>query len=510
MIGGRSGALLWLVAGIYICSRYVHAGSCITERTSCLAPELTASLIIDKNMTIREQGVLYCHQNSSTPACGKYKQHRKKSFAFKLNEHFSLLASRKNHSIHLMDKKLATNPKADMPRAFSLDLAVDARCHHSWPYNPYHRIADCLTFVLPALYNFFQLQFLPARPSFSAEKVKLALIVDESSESLCEFLNKKTNFEGFSLDLSPFDSCLLHDFQELIRSRYYYQCIKVSIFSKSVHWYKLNSQVYIQTKEFIWLAAQKDPWASGSGFMNAVHPQYNEYLAEYRRLMLEGFCKYCKLPPQFPGHNIIGANRKTLMGYHNKQNLVLILIRAPGTGRDILQMRELLGAVRKVVKGINADLHSPSSLLPSTHSSSELAAASSYHIVPYYGVNESTCETISLFWHAKVIIAAHGAGIVNTVYSRPSTLLIEITPDSLTEKGVPWRMNAPFAQKMGVSSAVVVIPHNISARTDGELQKVYGISVTQEHIDTVAELTRAYLSNEIDHSIQYKNITVMV
>jgi hypothetical protein len=493
------------------------ATTCETQKETCLSPELLASLAIDRPMTYREQGVLHCYSNVTSPACNRYRQPRKNSYAFRLNEHFSNLAVRKNHSIHLMDKKVGATTKPDTPRAFSLDLAVDARCHHSWPYNPYHRIADCLTFVLPALYNFFQLNFLPHRPSFSSEKVKLALIVDESSEGLCEFLNKKTNFEGVALDLSPYDSCLLHDFQELIRSRYYYQCVKVSIFSKSVYWYKLNSQVYIQTKEFIWLAAQKDPWASGSGFMNMIHPRYSEYLAEYRRLMLEGFCKYCKLPPLFPGHNIIGANRKSLMSLHNKQNLVLVLIRAPGTGRDFLQTRELLYAVRKVVKGINAELvekyHKNVAVLPVSATGSitmETSTTPLYHIVPYYGINESTCETISLFWHAKVIIAAHGAGIVNTVFSRPSTLLIEITPDSLTVKGQPWRMNAPFAHNMGVSSAVIVIPHNESAKNDGEIQKIYSMSLSEDHIDAVANLTRRYLNREIDHSVQHKNITVMV
>jgi hypothetical protein len=103
------------------------------------------------------------------------------------------------------------------------------------------------------------------------------------------------------------------------------------------------------------------------------------------------------------------------------------------------------------------------------------------------------------------------AGIVNTIYSRPSTLLIEFSPDGLGKNmkgndrsicestsydhfsfqiqilasfshlaylsfliaGVPWRMNSLFAQSVGLSTYVIVVPHNESARDEQELQKVW-------------------------------------
>ena len=51
---------------------------------------------------------------------------------------------------------------------------------------------------------------------------------------------------------------------------------------------------------------------------------------------------------------------------------------------------------------------------------------------------------------------------------------MEITPDKVEPelRGQPWRLNSPFAQSVGLSTHVIVIPHNASGTNDGDIQKV--------------------------------------
>ena len=436
------------------------------------------------------QHVVHCHENNThNDICAKYWLPRRGAYSIPLSKHYAKLALKPDHSIHLMDKPIPLGRQQERRRALLLDVVIDARCQHSWPYNPFHRIADCLVFILPALYNFIQHE-MKGRP-FLGTRTRLALIVDESTEMLCEHLQKKTSFDGVTVAMEPGDICLLHDFQSMLRSEYYYQCVKISLFQSSVYWYKYSGLLSIQSKQYIWLGTQKNPWASGSGFMNEKDSYYSDYLSRFRSIMFNGFCKYCSLsekslvlPMLYPGE---------LLGFDSPQNLIVIIERAEGSGRHIPQRKELLRSVRQSARMISAQTNI------------------NYQVVRYTGIDESVCETIGIFWSARVIIAAHGAGIVNTIFCRPKTLLIEITPDRLppTPKGNPWRMNAFYANYIGLASHVVVVPHNPLAKTDGEIQKVYALDVNTTHIQEVSTVLENYLTGKyVEDSFQHISVIV--
>lgn len=394
---------------------------------------------------------------------------------------------------------------------------------------------------------------------WSQSLTKLAMVVDESSEMLCENANKRTDFTGHEVDTTKSDRCLLTDFQMLFRSKFYFQCIKISMFYKSIHWYQKLRYTSMSVKEIIWLQEQKNPYAFGSGFMNVKDPLYSEYLKAFRQVFFHGYCRYC---PQYnhehqhhqlqqlqeqkqhggPGLNSAHENGltptpMTKFGYKNPHNLVILLKREINTGRHILQHNELEDALRLMVENINSvnetQLTGSSSSSKSYNrfstqshnprNGSKMAPDLSvglqpvYQLVQYTG-EESLCQTISMFWSAKVVIAAHGAGIVNTVFSRPGSLLVEITPDKLNplEKGQPWRVNAPFATSVGLRTHVLVVPHNSSARSDKDIQKYSALDLTRAHISTVVDIVSAFLreshtSNERDVAESVSmNITVMV
>jgi hypothetical protein len=422
--------------------------------------------------------------------------------------------------------------KSASTKYISIDTVIDARCHHSWPYNPYHRVADCLTFILPALQN-----YAPIRKSkyhnLTASNLKIPLIVDESSEILCDNLSRPSQDES--------DMCILTQFQTTLRTRYYYQCIKISIFHDSPHWYRTKEHVSVLAKEVIWLAEQKNPFTYGSGFLNVKHTGYASFLKEYRRTFFEGFCGNCLLSNGSKYRDLLSESKNSGFGYDLQQSTVLILRRAHGLGRELLEQEELERAVETALSKIrfrhrsdnttfsisrNKKEYSNSS---SIHNHSEITkiqnhssptAHSNYTLAVYSG-NESLCETIAMFWSAKVIIAGHGAGIVNTVFSRPNALLIEISPDRLgaKNKGQPWRTNSPFAQSVGLNTHIIVVPHNKSAQSDGDIQKVFPMSITQDHIDKIVKVMIGFLKdarftlsrhNRTNNTVKMRGITVMV
>lgn len=486
-----------LFVAVIICLLIVKVVKCSGwcekwDEGKCLAEDIETILHIPKPETLFEaQYLVHCHQNNTMDdLCSRYWLGRRSVYGVPIKSHYTRLALKHNHSIHLMDKPLPPDAQKEKKRALLLDVVIDARCHHSWPYNPFHRMADCLVFILPALYTYFK-NVLGSHP-YDGTRTRLALIVDESTEMLCEHMNKKTAFDGSTVAVDAEDFCLLEDFQSMLRSEFYYQCVKVSLFKTSLYWYKYFSELSIHSKQFIWLGAQKNPYSPGSGFLNTVHPLYSDYLKQFRTIMMNGFCKYCTL--KSTSSSIPLLEPSTPFGVTTPQHVVILVERTPGTGRDIPQNRQLLLSVRQTLARINEISDIP------------------YRLVRYKGDGESLCQTIGLFFSAKIIIAAHGAGIVNTLFSRPSTLLIEITPDKLPPdpRGVPWRMNSFYANYMGISSHVVVVPHNENAKTDAEVQKQYSLDVRDDHINFICAVVEEYLLNKHFHVNQEKNVSVML
>ena len=224
---------------------------------------------------------------------------------------------------------------------------VDARCHHSWPYNPYHRFADCLVFMLPALNNYFQDHLATRNPPLRDTNVKIALIVDEATEILCETYNRKTDFEGKRVNVSTEDACFMADFQWKLRTRYFYQCIKISIFKKSIYWHKLQRYVSVMAKEMVWLGEQKNPFTFGSGFMNERDPQYTEYIKSFRELMFRAFCRHCRVSSTSEVYGTLVDVRKQGLSFENPQDTIVVIRRKADTG--IVNNNSIRGLSRNVL-----------------------------------------------------------------------------------------------------------------------------------------------------------------
>lgn len=267
--------------------------------------------------------------------CNQVWHEPSKRFIWSLKDHYSELQKQKNHSLNRVDRSV---PKvAHMSKLLKLDIVIDARCHHSWPYNPYHRYADCLIFILPALNNYLIRMHAERKDKLGGASVKIALIVDESTEMLCETFDKKTDFEGNLANVSSDDVCLMNDFHWLLRTKYYYQCIKISIFKKSIYWHKLQRYVSVGAKELIWLEEQSNPYTYGSGFMNVKAPNYEEFVKQYRDIMFRAYCRQCRVPKQSIFFPLTESSRKTF-GFALPQKFIVLIRRKAKTGKQCFQM----------------------------------------------------------------------------------------------------------------------------------------------------------------------------
>ena len=390
-----------LVGRIYCC----HPAS----KKQCLSKETVAQLTTDKSLSFMKQNVIHCTNHSiHMMDCVDHWSPNHKKYIWPLKDHYEPLRKQANHSINKDKRRI----RLDKSTLLTVDIIIDARCHHSWPYNPYHRyhylqscvikvflkltflfyrIADCLIFIIPALQNYIDFHFPKRKTPWARTRTKIAMIVDEASEMLCENGNKKTDFEGREVDVSKDDQCILWDFQMLFRSRYYFQCVKISIFHKSIHWYRKLQHTTVVAKEVIWLQAQKNPFALGSGFMNVKDPDYSEYLKDFRRIFLNGFCRYCAVKhDSSPVGNAWTSISHTNVSYRNPQNLIVLIQRQPGMGRDIIQHNALYSAINNSIEIVNNMFDTSSSKNPK------------YELAVYRG-NESLCETIAMFWTSKIV-----------------------------------------------------------------------------------------------------------
>lgn len=83
-----------------------------------------------------------------------------------------------------------------------------------------------------------------------------------------------------------------------------------------------------------------------------------------------------------------------------------------------------------------------------------LARATALPVVYFWG-NETLLETVQLFSSAKVIIAPHGAGIVNCLFCQTDAILVEIT--HLTPLGQVWRTNTRIIEHSQVKTFILPV-----------------------------------------------------
>ena len=58
-----------------------------------------------------------------------------------------------------------------------------------------------------------------------------------------------------------------------------------------------------------------------------------------------------------------------------------------------------------------------------------------YELAIFYG-NETVAETVCAFASAAAVVGVHGAGLANTIYSRPGTVVVELSPVGNHQKGL--------------------------------------------------------------------------
>jgi hypothetical protein len=195
-------------------------------------------------------------------------------FSVPLIQHYLSLMKDVDHSIHRINRNVqyAVKPPAYM-RA---DIVIDVRCYHSWTVNPFHRHADCMTFLLPALYMYLesgdfekqsqvlaefrearnngvpprhlqtQLLFndstVTATDSSSSNnnqnnnRMHIMFLADESSDHVCRALQfqKSCAFNLHSLLESKFGKDMLS-----------YSCVSTSNYFASPNWFRHKAHVSV-------------------------------------------------------------------------------------------------------------------------------------------------------------------------------------------------------------------------------------------------------------------------
>ena len=496
----------------------------ISARPAWIRRELKACDILDDIVSsdarklYEIQGLVHCHEkNLDVVPCHtlEFARHSRReriignrtfiprptSLVINAADHYYYLMRDTMHSIHRINKKVVPWKISVKPEYIWADITFDVRCFHSWTVNPFHRHSDCLTFIIPAFHYYLQYGLAETSillkrsrktelPRFTNthmnnNRIHVLFMVDEATDNICRPSVRRAK-EGNKI----FN--LHRDLEDRFGDIFAYNCLYTSNYFASPNWFKNKANTSIVTGEYVYLAEQKNPFTAASGYhapgAGVASPRnryYNLYLREYRRILFNAFCTYCHVGVPHTAANL---------AFHSAEqhDTVLLISRKQKMSRFIPQMNELADAVQVALRN----------------------APTKYNMMVYKG-HENMCEVIDMFWHAKVIIAAHGAGIINTIFSRPDSLLIEITVNSLdpSKRGVPWRSNGYIAQIMNVSVHVLVVPHNESATSDRDLQMRYPLELTQSHISFVANVVKEYLVESVstgsDQS-QTMNITSMV
>ena len=97
---------------------------------------------------------------------------------------------------------------------------------------------------------------------------------------------------------------------------------------------------------------------------------------------------------------------------------------------------------------------------------SHLAEAFPLLEIVYFWGNETMYEMAQMFSRAKIVIAPHGAGIVNCIFCQNDAFLIEITRTD-RESGKLWRTNTGVLRWTGIQSYIYLMPREkIVSRLD--------------------------------------------
>jgi len=134
----------------------------------------------------------------------------------------------------------------------------------------------------------------------------------------------------------------------------------------------------------------------------------------------------------------------------------------------------------------------------------ELVGKFGDRVTVHYG-NESLAETVNLFGTSSVMIGYHGAGMVNSLFMRKGSLVIEITtftehPD--TQELKVWRANIPNVHYgLGIDYSLHLVEHHhLDPEVPSEISdwdhalKPLNVILGREHVYQVLEKTERFLA----------------
>lgn len=398
-------SVIVVLNGQDLCNRY--------KRDGC--KEAIASI---QRELIDNQGLVHCTLASHTePQCSGMWDEDMMFFKFGLSNHYERLAKESTHTTNLLSSKVLNSNIGEV--VWELDLTIDMRCHHSWPQTRYHRIADCLAFMIPAVVAYFK-----ELGRKSVDRWKVGLLVDESSEALCGSLSAVADHNaGLISELSvDYDTCLFSEFRSVIlfgSKSSALHCIKTSLFNTSAHWYKLQKLTFVHSKEVLWLEEQKNPRTRNSGrdgAAGAVHPLLPQYAKHFSLLMQSWACSFCLFPPKYRYESYVLPE----LGHGSQKRDVLLIQRRASTQSDdivtfIRSQGEVLG----------------------------------FEVLEELDTSDSLCATVALWKAALVIVSLYGAGMENIVLaadvSQSNTLFVEVsTSNSSSVSGLPLGIHYKF------------------------------------------------------------------
>lgn len=145
--------MLFLASIIALCLNNCGAKCKIysPHKKTCLSSDLAANLSVDGKLLYNRQKVIHCtSKTATTKECKKFWSSTENQYFWKLRDHYEPLRQQRNHSVN-RDKRRV---RVDKATNLVVDIVIDARCHHSWPYNPYHR---CVVFGKYSNLLFFRL-----------------------------------------------------------------------------------------------------------------------------------------------------------------------------------------------------------------------------------------------------------------------------------------------------------------------------------------------------------------
>ena len=129
-----------------------------------------------------------------------------------------------------------------------------------------------------------------------------------------------------------------------------------------------------------------------------------------------------------------------------------------------------------------------------------------YSMVTFKG-NESARDTFLQFAYADVVVGYHGAGFSNTIFCKPSTMIIELSmwvygddyclPGDRNPKYAIWRNNQDLINTAFVDWRTVYVPFNRSGLVEDELQTyVQQMTETDRDADHFLKSCGVYLLPE--------------